>query len=344
MDKRVMFAAAGSGKTTYIVENLTKEKRTLIVTYTNSNYENLYKKITNKFDGVWPDNVVLMTYFSFLFKFCYKPFLADLIQAKGILYEPNPNRNCPQTSSLYYMTKNKYLYSNRLSLLLQKKHVVDLIKERIKKYFDEFIIDEIQDIAGRDFSFLEDLMTSDINILLVGDFYQHTFDTSRDGNANKKLFDDKNSYEQRFEVKGVCCDSDTLKNSWRCSKNTCDFVRENIGIEIFSNRPDTDVTTIEFVSDMDSIKNLLNNPDIIKLHYQNSSKFGIHHKNWGDTKGEDHYNDVCVLLNKKTMKKFNEGKLKELPQSTKNKLYVAITRARGNVYFVEEDVAKSLLK
>lgn len=343
MDKRVMFAAAGSGKTTYIVENLTKEKRTLIVTYTNSNYENLHKKITHKFDGVWPDNVVLMTYFSFLFKFCYKPFLADIVHAKGILYESNPNMKVSQTSPLYYMTGGRYLYSNRLSLLLQKKHVVELIKERIKKYFDEFIIDEIQDIAGRDFSFLEDLMTSDINILLVGDFYQHTFNTSRDGNVNKNLFEDKNSYEQRFEVKGVCCDSDTLKSSWRCSKNTCDFVRENIGIEIYSNRPNTDVTTIEFVSDVDSVKDLLNNPEIIKLHYQNSSKFGIHHKNWGDTKGEDHYDDVCVLLNKTTMSKFKVGKLKELPQSTKNKLYVAITRARGNVYLVEEKLVNSLL-
>ena len=51
------------------------------------------------------------------------------------------------------------------------------------------IIDEIQDIAGRDFSFLEQLMTANMNMLFVGDFYQHTYDTSRDGNTNKNLFD-----------------------------------------------------------------------------------------------------------------------------------------------------------
>ena len=77
MDKKVIFAVAGSGKTTHIVNSLTDNKRSLIVTYTTANYENLRKKITAKFNGVWPANITLMTYFSFLFSFCYKPFLSD---------------------------------------------------------------------------------------------------------------------------------------------------------------------------------------------------------------------------------------------------------------------------
>ena len=56
----------------------------------------------------------------------------------------------------------------------------------------------------------------------------------------------------------------------------------------------------------------------------------------GETKGEDHYKDVCVMLNKTTAKKRTAGKLLELPPPTKNKLYVAITRARGNVYLVND--------
>ena len=46
--------------------------------------------------------------------------------------------------------------------------------------------------------------------------------------------------------------------------------------------------------------------------------------------------DVCVMLNKKTMSKFKSGKLYELPSATLNKLYVAITRAHRNCYFIEE--------
>ena len=41
MDKRVIFAVAGSGKTTYIVNNLFPEKRSLIITYTKNNYNNI---------------------------------------------------------------------------------------------------------------------------------------------------------------------------------------------------------------------------------------------------------------------------------------------------------------
>lgn len=336
MDKRVIFAAAGSGKTTYIVNGLSEQKRSLIVTYTNGNYTNMYKKICAKFNGKWPENITLMTYFSFLYSFCYRPFLSDKIKAKGLLYEANTNRYAQLNQLQYYLSKGKYLYSNRLSLLLEKCKVLDDIKVRITTYFDEFIIDEIQDIAGRDFSFIEQLMSTNIDMLFVGDFYQHTFDTSRDGSVNKSLFDDKVSYEARFANKGFFVDNTTLKNSWRCSKNICDYIRCNIGIDINSNRFDTDNTSIEFISDVDSIGKIFDDNQIIKLHYQNGSESGIGHKNWGETKGEDNYQDVCVLLNKTAASKYKTGKLSELPPSTKNKLYVAITRARGNVYLIDE--------
>ena len=66
MDKRVIFAVAGSGKTTYIVNELSLEKRSLILTYTDGNYDNISRKILAKFGGRWPNSVTLMTYFSFL--------------------------------------------------------------------------------------------------------------------------------------------------------------------------------------------------------------------------------------------------------------------------------------
>ena len=336
MDKKVIFAVAGSGKTTYIIKNLSANKRSLIVTYTTANYDNLRKKITAKFNGIWPANVTLMTYFSFLYSFCYKPFLADRHKARGVIYKANENRSFRQTDLGYYMTQNRYLYSNRLALLLEKEGVLDDIRLRISTYFDEFIIDEVQDIAGRDFTFLESLMENPLDMLFVGDLYQHTFDTSRDGKANGTLFDDKKKYEARFLKKGFVIDNTTLQKSWRCSKTICNYINDHIGIEISSNRSEEDDTSIEFVEDKEKITSILADENIIKLHYQNSAKFGCCHKNWGETKGEDHYKDVCVMLNKTTAKKRTAGKLLELPPSTINKLYVAITRARGNVYFIND--------
>lgn len=335
MDKKVIFAVAGSGKTTYIVNSLTKDKRSLIVTYTNTNYENLSKKISEKYDGSCPENITLMTYFRFLYRFCYKPFMADEIGAKGVVYEPNPNQYAKQKNLDYYLSSSGYFYSNRLALFLEKQGLVDEIKSRIEKYFDEFVIDEVQDIAGRDFNFLELLMGTRVNILFVGDFYQHTFDTSRDGKVNCSLFDDRTAYEARFTTKGILSDSITLVKSWRCGKKICDFISTNLGIQISSKRDDNE-SDIYFITDNRKKKMILDNPDIVKLHLKECYKYGNGRRNWGDTKGEDCYQDVCVVLNKETMKKYKSEKLSELAPSTRNKLYVAITRAHGNVYLVEE--------
>lgn len=336
MDKRVIFAVAGSGKTTHIVDTLARDKRSLIVTYTEANYLNLRERILKKFDDIWPENITLMTYFSFLYRFCYKPFLSDQWKAVGICYSQDLIPRYAKIEDFdFYMTSNRYLFSNRLSFSLEHFGIVPDIQERITKYFDEFIIDEVQDIAGRDFNFLEKLMETNVNILFVGDFYQHTFDTSRDGQVNAKLFDDIGAYQKRYVAHGLTVDTDSLRGSRRCSKSVCDYIRTNLGISIFSARADTDDTSIQYVSERDQIEDILNNEAIIKLHYQKAALAGIGHKNWGATKGEDHA-DVCVLLNKSTAKARASGKLIDLPSPTKNKLYVAITRAKGNVYLIDE--------
>lgn len=341
MDKRVIFAVAGSGKTTAIVKSLSRDKRSLIITYTIANYENLCRKISEKFDGEWPEGIHVMKYFTFLYRFCYKPFLSDKVGAKGLYYKPNPNMRLRQSQAAYYITSTKYLYSNRLAFLLENEidAGIDNIKKRLEKYFDELIIDEVQDIAGRDFNFLEKLMTANLNMFFVGDFYQHTYDTSRDGNVNKNLFDNKSIYESRFIAQGVTCDVVSLGNSWRCSPSICRFVTAKLRIEISSNCQDDGEDNVVYISDKRRITELMADSSIIKLHYQKAAQYGIGHKNWGETKGEDQYQDVCVMLNKTTAKKYAADKLHELPASTRNKLYVAITRAHGKVYLVNEEDA-----
>ena len=59
-------------------------------------------------------------------------------------------------------------------------------------------------------------------------------------------------------------------------------------------------------------------------------------KNWSETKGEEYYRNVCVMLNKTISRKLTTGKLLELAPSTRNKLYVAITRARRNAYLIND--------
>ena len=225
-------------------------------------------------------------------------------------------------------------------MLLNKTDVIQEVKSRIKKYFDCIVFDEVQDISGRDFNFLEELMKIDMNMLYVGDFYQHTYNTSADGNVNKGLFDDLDKYVDRFKKAGVDFDNQTLLKSWRCGENVCKYVRDHLGISIYSNREEQGV--VEFIDSDDGIREIWRNAEIVKLHYQKAATYGVGHRNWGDTKGEDCYQDVCVLLNKTTMQAYKKDALSKLAVSTRNKLYVAITRAKGNVYLIDEEQAKKL--
>lgn len=344
MDKRVIFAVAGSGKTSYIIDNLSLDKKSLIITYTTNNFSNIKKKILEKFNGEFPSNVSLMTYFNFLYSFCYKPFLADKVRAKGIIFESNKLRSIKKTDLKYYLTSSGYFFSNRLAMSFEYFDIIDDIKKRIEKYFDELLIDEIQDISGRDFNFLLKIMESQVKILFVGDFFQHTYDTSRDGPVNKNLFEDYNRYKDKFVSNGFIVDDNTFDKSWRCNNKTCKFIRDNLDIEIYSHHISDDNSRFQYIDKESEIKEIINDENIIKLHYSNSKKYGYTHENWGDVKGEDCYKDICIILNDKTEKLLLDNSLDKLPAFTKNKLYVALTRARNNTFLVSYKNLKYIKK
>jgi DNA helicase-2/ATP-dependent DNA helicase PcrA len=337
MDKAVIFAVAGSGKTTKIISNLSLSKRALIVTYTNSNVDNLRSGIIRKF-GYFPINIRLLSYFNFLYGFCCRPFLDSSYKARGINWNPNPNRFAKDSDR--YFDRNSRLYSNRIAKLMENQDIIKDVKLRLEKYFDDLYFDEVQDFGGNDFNFLKNISGININMLLVGDFYQHTFDTSRDGIVNKFLHEDYSKYKKIFEKIGFQVDTLSLNKSYRCSPTICRFISENIGIDISSHR--TDEVAIKVITCEDEAIALFHDDDIVKLFYRDRSKFPCFCKNWGECKGEDKYHDVCVVLNIKTWKNFNEGTLKSLSAETKNKLYVACSRPKKNLYFVCESYYKPL--
>ena len=70
MDKRVVFAVAGSGKTSSIIDRIDDGSRCLIITYTDNNLRNLKSRIIKKFGRV-PKGVRIYSYFTFLYSFCF---------------------------------------------------------------------------------------------------------------------------------------------------------------------------------------------------------------------------------------------------------------------------------
>jgi len=336
MDKTVVLAVAGAGKTKLLVDRLNAQDRFLLLTYTNNNQEALRSRIIERF-GCIPPNITLFSYFEFLYGFCVKPLFGDELNCRGVNWNLPPiwTQRIPRDQRAHYLDGKNLIYHNRIARLIAgKKEVMD----RVEKYYDVVLIDEAQDFGGHDLNFLCALGQTNFDILLVGDFFQHTFDTSKDGATNKNIYNDYDKYLEKLEKSGYTLDKKTLIKSYRCSPTTCAFIRDNLGIDIESHR--VDETKIFFVEKQKEADALFNDPSVVKLFYQNSAKYPCYSDNWGNSKGQDHYCDVCVVLNPTTFKIFQSGKLNELNPQTKGKLYVACTRARGNLYFVSEALYK----
>ena len=339
MDKRVILAVAGAGKTTYIVDKLTLDKRAIVITYTENNYQHLRKRVIQKF-GIIPENITILTYFTFLYSFCYKPFLHDKIKSKGINWTipPRFTLQLKRSDRRFYVDSSGRLYSNRIAKLVEQKNVIEDVANRLSKYYDQFFVDEVQDFGGHDFNLLTELCSVDLDINFAGDFYQHTFDTSRDGVVNQSLYNDFDTYQSIFEVVGMTPDTSTLSHSHRCTPEVCQFITEQLGIEIKSHKKEH--SEVLLITDSEEVLEKFKCENTVKLFFQNHAKYPCYSQNWGKSKGQDHYVDVCILLYPAAMTAYKAGKLRDLPPSSRNKLYVACTRANNNLYFAEETQVK----
>ena len=331
MDRRIILSVAGSGKTSYLIDRLDRERRFLIVTYTINNTEHLKNCIIRKF-GCLPKNITVYTYFEFLMAVCYRPFLADSLRAKGIDWKmPDPvTLRYKRNNLAFYLNSQGCLYHNRIALLCEAN--AEKIAKRIEKYYDCLYYDEAQDLGGHDFNLFLKIIQCNIEVLVVGDFFQHTFFTSQDGNANSGLYDNLDRYKQIWSGAGMQIDTESLIKSHRCSPAITEFVRNNIGVNIFSHH--SDGGQISFITEEKDVDAIVADSSIPKLFLSDARKYHCYSINWGDSKGLDDFVDVCIVLNQKTLQFYNNGKLNELAPLTKNKFYVACTRARRSIYFV----------
>jgi len=338
----VILAVAGSGKTYHVVEKLDDTKKFLIITYTINNTENLRNAIIDKF-GYVPKNIKIKSYFTFLYSFCFKPFLANDLNCKGIYwkYPLEYTRNLKRSNDNFYLLKEKWLYHNRIAKLIIEKGIITSVNERLEKYYDCLFIDEVQDFGGHDFNLLSEISGSKLDILFVGDFFQHTFTTSNDGNTNINLYKNSSGYLQKFRELNFIIDNSTLVNSRRCSKTICDFIRGKIGIEIYSH--DNKETECKLITDEVEADKVFNDHKIIKLFLQEHYAYECHSDNWGSCKGLE-FDDVCVVINDDTLKLYNDNRLTNLNPTTKNKFYVACSRTKNNLYFVPMKLYKKYKK
>ena len=226
MDKKIILAVAGAGKTYKIGHEIDEKKRNIILAYTNQNIKNIKKEVSDMYNGSIPRNTQILTFDSFLYRYFIRPYEKLILKfwnksnvnMKGVEVniKPEPlflNRKFnykykKKDTFEHYVFKDKY-YCNRIPELIinVKKGNINLFKmamDNLNKYCDYIFIDEVQDFREDYYNILEMIIKSSNNILLVGDYYQHSVNG-------------QNNYGKPFKN---CTYKDYIKNL------------ENLGLEV----------------------------------------------------------------------------------------------------------------
>lgn len=336
-NKRLIHAVAGSGKTTKIIESIDPQKRNLIITYTETNQNTIRAKLIDKL-GYIPESTFIFGVFEFLYSFCLVPYLGKRPKGINFDYETQgrfDNNSIDTTGRIIQNQLSKSLLRGFLIYKRNNIHFDNSYLERIDKFFDCVFVDECQDFESDDFDWLLSLSKLSADVLLLGDFYQKTFKTSRRGNKGKGIHSSFENWLKVISDSGFEIDLSSLSKSYRCPKIVCDFIVGNLAIEIFSQREKKLSAEIILVDSQDKIKSIMTDDNVMKLFYQKSYDYDCKSQNWGDSKGSE-FENVCVVLNPTTYKLFAANRLNELSSQTKSKFYVACTRTRGNLYFVKQ--------
>lgn len=335
LNNKVIIAAAGSGKTTYIVNEALKNapKKTLIVTYTNKNREEIEKKIIALY-GYIPNHMVVKSWYTFLLSDLIRPY-QNFVYGERIegVYFPtySINRYAPKSNiKAYFLNAKNEVNKDRLSelaeLIAQKSEYKNIT--RISELYDYIFIDEVQDMAGFDLEIFNYLMYSPINSLFVGDIRQATYSTN---NAVKnKRYKGINIIHYFMERTEICEVDQSLNISHRCNQMLCDFADglfEGMASTVSTNEERTGHDGV-FIVHPNTVEEYIEryNPQCLRYNAKTNLPKAI---NFGDSKGLT-FDRVLIKPTVKMEKYLRTGEL-DLDETTLAKFYVALTRAKYSV-------------
>ncbi|MNR55565.1 hypothetical protein D3C85_1759650 [compost metagenome] len=78
----------------------------------------------------------------------------------------------------------------------------------------------------------------------------------------------------------------------------------------------------------------------MKLFLRERYKYRCYSQNWGASKCMDQFINVCIVLGPDIWGQYIDSTSHEANPQTRNKLYVACSRARGRIFFVSEKLFK----
>lgn len=365
-NNKLIIAAAGSGKTTYLIEQASKIKKekVLITTYTEANEAEIRRKFIEIHKCI-PGNVTIQTWFSFLLEHGVRPYqsvMNDELHDRKIgfnltdcpsgtymgsdrkIYSYGEERNFFQC----YFTSKKDLkiHSDKISKFIvecNKKTEGEVVR-RVSKIYPNIFIDEVQDLAGWELEIIKLIFNTSSIILLVGDPRQVTYLTHHPIKYAKYKEGKICEFIKNECKENVCVvDSDTLKKTHRNNKNICDF-SSKLFPEYESCEPcdcdkcrnySMDHEGIFLVKEADVrtyCQSLFPPPTVLRWEGAISPEW-----NFGKSKGLTF--DRVLIYPTMPIKKWIKNN-KDLTPVSRCKFYVAITRAKysvGIVYDYHDD-------
>lgn len=357
-DNKIVVAAAGSGKTTYLVEEALRirDDRVLITTYTESNEAEIRHKFF-ELAGHVPANVTIMTWFSFLISHGVKPFQGTMFEfsvrgmllvttQSGLKYKTRHGQPvfwAEEDLEKHYFDPGHHVYSDKLAKLVVRCNEKSggAVIDRISRVYPHIFVDEVQDLAGYDLDILAALAACSVRLLMVGDPRQVTYLTHVERRHKKYADGGIVDFLRKELPKKVAIEIDdtTLNLSHRNSAIICE-----ISSMLYPALPASQACDCKRCRDQPvTVKGAYILPPADYSHYlatvrpmqlrDKISSKGVDHRapamNFGESKGRGF--DHVVILPTAPMRAWLSNPATDLKAQSRAKFYVALTRARHSV-------------
>lgn len=358
MSNRLILATAGSGKTTYVVDEALKipDEHVLITTFTLAN-EQVIKRKFIKAIGYVPNNITIQTWFSLLLQHGIKPYQSYVYDGKlnGIyLVNEKSGFRFRATSGFpiywgednvakHYLTKSKSVFSDKLSKFVIRcnERSNGKVIERLTNIFPHIFIDEVQDLAGYDLEIIKLLFKSLSSVTLVGDPRQVTYNTHFEDKYKKyRSGRIKEFLLEQCKSTAYTIDETTLKKSYRNLPEICELSSKLYPMFDVSTSANDSTTQHDglFLITSSQLLDYLKTYDPVQLRLRSGTvgpieEFSIF--NFGDSKGLTLERVVIFPTNE--MKRWLKDNTSSLADLTRAQLYVALTRAKHSVAFCFDD-------
>jgi DNA helicase-2/ATP-dependent DNA helicase PcrA len=369
-NNKLIIAAAGSGKTTYLINEAMKfkDEKVLITTYTEANEAEIKSKIFKRYKSI-PSHITIQTWFSFLIQHGVKPYQGtfndlmfyndvhglDLVSqrsagkydrsGKQIISNGHPLYWAEENFQKHYFNSKWKIYSDKLAKFVFNSNESNQgeIISRISRIFSQIYIDEVQDLAGYDLELIKLLFKSSSKITLVGDPRQVTYLTHNE--AKHSQYSD-GKIKQFLEEKCSSLidgniDETSLSVSHRNNKEICDY-----SSKLYPELPVispckclecrlnvSNHNGLFLVREIDK-EQYLKTYNPVQLRWNTLVKTDTNYSalNFGESKGKTL--ERVLIYPTEDMKKWILNNNFDLKSETRAKFYVAITRAKYSVGIV----------